>query len=513
MPDISANNKRIAKNTLLLYVRLLFTMAVGLFTSRVILNTLGIDDYGVYNVVAGVVSMFTLLTGSLSNAISRYLTYNLGKGDKAKLTMVFSTSMNIMIGMSIIVAVLMEVGGVWFLNNHLNIPSERLVAANWVFQFSIITFALGLISAPYNAAIIAHERMAEFAYISMIDVVLKLLIVYMLYISPYDKLITYSALFAGVAVLNRFIYGIYCTRNFEECRYHFIYDKSLLKEMTSFAGWNFFGSGAYLFNTQGVNIVTNIYFGVATNAARGVSNQVEAIVKQFVTNFTTAINPQITKSYAAGNLGYTYSLVCRSSKFSYLLMLFFAVPFMFEAELIMKLWLKNYPPEAPLFLKLSIWGTMIDLLGNSPAIAARATGNIKRYYLYVATIGSLVFPLSWIAFSLGMPAYVSYVFFFNIYIFVLIAKLYIIKDLIMFPVLRYYKEVILPLVYTTIIAFIIPSFCYFQISETMWNSLIIVIISLFSTFIAVYFVGFSINERVKVTKLLIEKAKNIFHVN
>lgn len=508
----SQNNKLIAKNTILLYIRLLFTMVVGLFTSRVILNTLGIDDYGIYNVVAGVVAMFTLLTGSLSASISRFLTFNLGKGDLKKLSVVFSTSINIMLGMAIIVAILMEIGGVWFLNNQLNIPNERLYAANWVFQFSILTFILNLVNVPFNSAIIAHERMSAFAYISILEVSLKLVIVYMLYVSPFDKLISYAALFAGVAVIIRIVYGIYCSRQFEECHYKFVYDKSLIKEMGVFAGWNFLGSGAYLFNTQGVNIITNVFFGVATNAARGVSNQVEAIAKQFVTNFTTAINPQITKSYAAGNLDYTYSLICKSSKFSYILMLFFAVPFMFETEVIMKLWLNKYPIEAPLFLRLSLWGTMFDLLGNSPAIAAWATGNIKRYYIYVATIGCLVFPLSWVAFYLGLPAYTSYVIFAIIYIFVLITKLYIIKGLIKFPVLKYYKEVIIPLFYTTLVAFIIPLLLYNMLPRVLWSSLIIIVISLPSTLIAVYFTGLSANERVNITKFIKEKVNYFLHV-
>ena len=505
--DSSSNNKRIAKNTLLLYVRLLFTMAVGLFTSRVILNTLGIDDYGVYNVVAGVVSMFSLFTSSLSTAISRFLTFNLGKGDLNKLSMVFSTSINIMIGMAVVVALLIEIGGSWFLNTHLNIPIDRLYAANWVLQFSILTFVLNLISVPYNATIIAHERMSVFAYISILEVTLKLIIVYMLYISPFDKLITYAALFAGVAVIIRIVYGVYCSRHFEECHYHFVLDKSLIKEMTSFAGWNFFGSGAYLFNTQGVNIVTNIYFGVATNAARGVSNHVEAIVKQFVTNFTVAINPQITKSYAAGNLDYTYSLVCRSSKFSYLLMLFFAVPFMFETEMIMQLWLKNYPPEAPLFLRLSLWGTMFDLLGNSPAIAAWATGNIKRYYIYVATIGCLVFPLSCIAFSLGMPAYTSYIIFLIIYIFILIVKLYIIHGLIHFPVKMYYNEVVVKILLTTVMSFLIPVVLYVLMPRNLISSVLIIFVGLLTVAFSSFFFGLSITERRSVSNMVINKIK------
>ena len=424
------NNKRIAKNTLLLYFRQLLLMFIGLFTSRVVLNSLGVENYGVYNVVGGIVAMFTLLTGSLSAAISRFINVGLGKGDIGRLNVIFSTAVNVQIGMAILVGLLCEIGGVWFLNTHLNIPIARMEAANWVLQLSIITFCINLISVPYNAAIIAHEKMNVFAYISILEGVFKLIVAYTLYVSPYDKLKTYAVLLTVIAIILRFIYGFYCGKTFKECHYHYVFDKQILKDISGFAGWNFFGSGAYLFNTQGVNIVTNLFFGVAANAARGVATQAEGIVKTFVTNFTTAINPQIMKSYAEGNLHYTFSLVCRGAKFSYCLMLIFAVPFMFETETIMTLWLKTYPPEAPLFLRLSMIGTMFDLLGNSTANAAWATGKIKRYYLYVATIGCLVFPISWICFEIGCPAYTSYIVFAVIYLLLVFVKLWILNGLI-----------------------------------------------------------------------------------
>lgn len=456
MSDNQANNKRIAKNTLMLYLRLFITMAVGLFTSRVVLNTLGISDYGINNVVAGFVSMFSLLTGSLSAAIGRFINVSLGKGDIMRLKTVFSSSVTIMLLMSAVILVLAEPISIWFLNNKMNIPEGRMYAANWVLQFSLLSFVVNLISVPYNATIIAHEKMNVYAYMSIFDVTMKLIIVYMLYISPFDKLITYSFLFLCVGIIDRIIYGIYCGRHFEEAHYHFVFDKSLLKDMGEFAGWNLFGSGAYLFNTQGVNIVTNIFFGVTANAARGVANQVEGIVKQFVTNFTTAINPQIMKSYAKGDMDYLYSLVCRGAKFSYLLMLLFVVPFMFETETIMRLWLKNYPPEAPVFLRLSMIGTLFDMLGNSTANAAWATGRIKKYYMYVATIGCLVFPLSWALFALGCPAYTSYIVFMVIYFILIFIKVNIIRGLINFNPMMFYKDVLGRVLPTTIVSFIIP---------------------------------------------------------
>lgn len=507
MSDNQANNKRIAKNTLMLYLRLFITMAVGLFTSRVVLNTLGISDYGINNVVAGFVSMFSLLTGSLSAAIGRFINVSLGKGDIKRLKTVFSSSVTIMLLMSAVILVLAEPISIWFLNNKMNIPEGRMYAANWVLQFSLLSFVVNLISVPYNATIIAHEKMNVYAYMSIFDVTMKLIIVYMLYISPFDKLITYSFLFLCVGILDRIIYGIYCGRNFVEAHYHFVFDKSLLKDMGEFAGWNLFGSGAYLFNTQGVNIVTNIFFGVTANAARGVANQVEGIVKQFVTNFTTAINPQIMKSYAKGDMDYLYSLVCRGAKFSYLLMLLFVVPFMFETETILRLWLKNYPPEAPIFLRLSMIGTLFDMLGNSTANAAWATGRIKKYYMYVATIGCLVFPLSWALFALGCPAYTSYIVFMIVYFILIFIKVNIIRGLINFNPMMFYKDVLGRVLPTTIVSFIIPGIIYFSMQPSLLRTGVVILVSGFSTIISILYIGMTKHEREKTIEMAFRKIR------
>lgn len=259
MTDTSQNNKRIAKNTLLLYIRTIFVMLVTLYTSRVILNTLGVSDFGIYNVVGGVVAMFSVISGSLSTSISRFITYELGHGDINKLKRIFSTSVNIQIGISLVVLILAEIFGVWFLNTKMNIPTDRLTAANWVLQCSLISFIINLISVPYNACIIAHERMSAFAYISILETVLKLAIVYMLLISPYDKLVTYAILLVFVSLIIRLIYGWYCNRNFSESHYKFVYDKQLIKEMTGFAGWSFFGNGAYMLNVQGIDMLINVF--------------------------------------------------------------------------------------------------------------------------------------------------------------------------------------------------------------------------------------------------------------
>ncbi len=503
------NNKRIAKNTLFLYLRTFFVLLVGLYTSRIVLNVLGVNDYGVYNVVGGIVAMFSLFTNSLSAAISRFFAFALGKNDEIKLSSVFSTSVNIQLIMSVAIIIIAEVLGFFFLER-LNIPVERLNSARWVFHFVVISFAINLISVPYNAAIIAHEKMTVFAYISILDVILRLAMVFLLSISLYDKLIIYAILLALVSVIIRVVYGIYCRISFKECRYHFSLEKNMLKEMSRFAGWNFFGSGAYLFNTQGVNIVTNIFFGVATNAARGITNQVEGFVKQFVAGFTTAINPQIIKSYATGNLEYMHSLVCRGAKFSYLLMLFFVIPLMFEAETVLSLWLKNYPPDAPLFLKLSLIGTLFDMLGNSTANAAWATGNVKRYYIVVSSVGCLVFPISWICFALGCDAYFSYIVFAIIYAIVMLVKVYIIKDLVKFPAKRFFTDVLFRIIPVTALSLVLPSVLFFGLNQYHFVRFVAVtVISIISVAIFTFIIGLTKGERNTILNAFKEKLAHV----
>lgn len=506
MSDNRENSKRIAKNTMLLYIRMLFTMFIGLFTSRVILSTLGVDDYGIHNVVGGIVAMFSFFTSSLSAAISRFLTYEVGKGSSECLKTIFSTSVNVLLLLSLLVVTLSEILGVWFLNEKLNIPAGRLDAANWVLQCSIITFILGLISVPYNAVIIAHERMKAFAYISVLEVTLKLIIAYLLYVSPFDKLKTYAVLLVLVAVVVRIVYGIYCNRHFPESKYQMTYDKKLLKEMTGFAGWNLMGSGAYILNMQGVNIVTNLFFGVAVNAARGIATQVDAVVKQFVTNFMTAINPQITKSYAVGDKVYMFTLICRSAKYSYFLMLSFAIPFMYETEMILWVWLENVPDYAALFLRLTILGSLFDILGNSMANAAWATGNVKRYYMIVGGVGCLVFPFSYLLFILGMPAYVSYVVFIIVYIALIFIKLYVIRGLLDFPIRKYYAEVFARILPVSLLSLVIPSMFFFCMPSSLLRMAYIILFGAISIVFIVYCVGLEKSEKelvmVKIQKII-----------
>ena len=335
MTQIS-NNKRIAKNTLLLYFRMIFMMAVSLYTSRVVLDALGVEDFGIYNVVGGVITLFSFVNGAMSSSTQRYITFELGKGNTSQLQKVFQTSMNVHLLVALLILFLGETAGLWFFYEKMVIPPLRMVSAFWVYQFSIFTMMIMVVSVPYNAVIIAHERMSTFAYISVFEVLLKLGIVYLLYLTSSDKLIVYAALLCFMQLLIRVIYGYYCSCHFDETRYQWGWDSKLFREMLCFGGWNLWGGFAAVLFTQGVNILLNLFFGPAVNAARGIAVQVQGAVTQFSTNFQTAINPQITKSYAVGDYAYMHSLIFHSSKFTFLLLATISFPVLLETEMILQ---------------------------------------------------------------------------------------------------------------------------------------------------------------------------------
>ncbi len=501
--NASQNNKRIAKNTLLLYIRTLLVMCISLYTSRVVLNTLGISDFGIYNVVGGTVAMFSVISGSLSSSISRFITYALGKGDISKLSLIFSTSLNIQFVLSLFIFLLGEIIGLWFLNNKMNIPVDRIYAANWVLQFALLTFVINLISIPYNSIIIAHEKMSAFAYVSILEVSLKLLIVYVLFLTSVDKLIAYSFLLVLVAVVIRVTYGIYCSKQFKECRYKFVYDKDVLREMIGFAGWSFFSNSAFIFNTQGINILINLFFGVAVNSARGIATQVESAIMRFINDFTTAINPQITKSYASGDFEYLYKLICSGAKYSFFLMLFLTLPFMLETPIILKLWLNIVPEHTVAFFRLSIIGSMCNLLSNTSYTACLATGNIRKYVIIVTSIGCLVFPLSWLFFKFGAPVETTYLVFIVIYLILLFVRIPLLKRMVGLPPKQFLKDVILKVLLVSISALVLPSFALFFLHEGFIRLILSAILSAFSSLSMIYLLGLSSPERTMVRHKII----------
>lgn len=500
------DSKRIAKNTLLLYVRMFLTMIVSLYTSRVVLNTLGVEDYGVYNVTGGVVAMFSFFNTAMSSATQRYITFALGKGDKQRLNVIFNTAVVIHLGISLCVLILGETIGLWFVMSKLVIPAERSVAAMWVYQCSILTSLVSIMSVPYNADIVANEKMSAFAYISILEVILKLLIVFVLVIIPADKLISYAILVVCVQLIIRYIYVSYCSRHFEEAKIKKVFDKSLFKEMASFAGWSFFGNFACILYGQGVNMLLNIFFGPVVNAARGVAIQVQTAVHQFAGSFQMAINPQITKSYASGNLLQMHSLMCRSSRFSFYLLFFLILPILLETDFILTLWLKNVPDNTVIFTQIMLCIMMLNPFSSPLTIANQATGMIRFYQIVVGCTLMSIFPISYLVLLWGAPAYAVFCVHFIIEGIALIFRMIMLRKLISLSLIEYVKNVYLPIVKTVIVAVILPILVRIQFNEGWGRFLAVGFTCVVSIGFSAFFIGLTKNERVffidKILKIL-----------
>ena len=470
-------------------------MLISFFTAGITLNALGVEDYGINNVVGGLVAMFSLLSNSLTAASGRFITFALGKGDLEYQKRVFSTAVNIHIVLAIVVVIAIETVGVWFLNNRLNIPSDRLYAANWVLQCSVISFALGLFSVPYNSSIYAHERISTFAWFTIYDAVVKLIVVASIYYYGGDKLILLAVISLIPGVIKQFIYWLYCQRNFPECEYNFQLDRGLFKEMFSFSGWNFFNSSAFLLNTQGVNMLINIFFGVTVNAARGIASQIEGYASQFASNFTTAINPQITKFYASGEYSKMYSLVCRGAKFSFFLLFIIALPIISETEIILRIWLGIVPQYSVIFVQLSLILCIISGVGQSGYTACMATGQLKKYSIVITAIALFQFPLTWIFFKLGASVVSTYYLYILVRVMALIARMFLMQEMIGLKVEMYIREVLVPIIFTTIVA-VIPSFVInMLVDASIYRLFISFFVSIISVVFSAFFVGMTKNER------------------
>lgn len=495
MSDTSANNKRIAKNTLMLYVRMLFTMAVSLFTSRVILQTLGIEDYGIYNVVGGVITMFTFINSAMVSSTQRYLNFELATGNEEKLKSIFNTSLQIHALIALAIILLGETVGLWFVMNKLVIPETRMTAAMWVYQCSILSCVVGVMSTPYNADIIAHEKMSAFAYISILDVCLKLLIVYLLVISPYDKLIVYAILVLAIQLLIIYIYTRYCNKHFKESLFQWKINRPLLKEMAGFAGWSFWGNLAAILYTQGLNMMLNIFFGPVVNAARAIAVQVQAAVQQFVGNFQMALNPQITKNYASGNLDQMHSLMFRSARFSFLLLFFISLPVILETEFILSVWLKTVPDDAVIFTQIMICISLIYTTANPCVIANQATGKVKVYQMVVGGILLTILPISYTVLKLGAPAYSVFIVHFCVESVAQFSRMYMLRKLINLPMRRYLQNIYIPIVATVAVAVVLPVIVHKQIENGWLRFIAVGCTCVVSVGLSAFFIGFTKNER------------------
>jgi len=384
-----SSNKRIAKNTIMLYIRMLLSMVVSLYTSRVVLNTLGVEDFGIYNVVGGIVVLFTFVNNAMASATQRFLNFELGRQNLLEVKRVFSMSMTAHVFIALLVLLLAETIGLWFFSTQLNIPEKRIFAANWVYQMSIMTCCVSILRVPYNASVIAYEKMSFFAYVSIIEVLLKLLIVYLLVLGDIDKLILYSILTFIVTLITSIIYQIYCKWTFKSCSYVFFWDTKLLKRLVSFSVWSLFGSAANIASYQGGSILLNIFCGVVANTAMGIANQVNSAVYSFVSNFQTAFIPQLIKQYAAGNQIQFNSLVGLSSRLSFYLIFILGFPIFVYSEFLLRLWLVEVPMYAVEFTKLILLSSIFDALSGPLWSSVQATGKIKKYQLAISSILSL----------------------------------------------------------------------------------------------------------------------------
>lgn len=398
---MAVNKTRIAKNTMLLYVRMILVMGVTLFTTRIVLKNLGVEDYGIYNVVAGIVSMFAFLNSSMAGATQRFLSFELGINDEKRVNMVFCQSVLIHLLIAAIIFVLAETVGLWFVYNKLTIPEERFGAAMWVYQIAILSFMFHVINVPYNASIIAHEKMSIYAWISILDVALKLAIAYFISIAPFDKLIFFSILHLITAIIMFLFYRVYSKHHFKECRFHYIVNHEKFKEMFSFAGWNIIGNMAFALRNQGSNILLNMFFGPVVNAARGVANQVDGAVEHFVANFQTASNPQIVKSYALENYNETMRLVCQCSKFSFFLTVLLGLPIIFQVDYILSLWLAEVPVYTAVFVQLILLNGIIDSISKAIKTYIKATGKVKWYMIIQGGFYLLALPVIYVFLKLG----------------------------------------------------------------------------------------------------------------
>lgn len=504
--SLSVNNKRIVKNTILLYVRSLIVMIISLYTSRVVLNALGTHDYGLYNVIGGVVSLFAFLRTSLTKSTQRFLNTEMTKQD-GRLNETFCTSLNIHVAIAIIALVLAETLGLWFLNNYIQIPEGREFAANVVYQSTVLSLVITIISVPYNAEIIAHEDMGYFAVVSIIDAILKLGIALLLAVGGWDRLIMYAYLMAGVTALNFSMFFLYCRLKYIESIYRWVYDKSMVRSMFNYTSWTIVGQAAIVGTNQGNNILMNMFHSVTANAAMGIAGQVNGAINTLTINFQTAFNPQITKSYAVKNYDNLRKLVFTTSKISYFLLITVSLPVMFNIDLLLNIWLDNVPPNSGVFCVLMLWNTILNALGAPLNFTVLSSGRIKWFQISTAFafLSDLVvlYPL----FILGYPPVTALCVKVASMVLVLCVRIYYThREIECIDFISYYKEVLQPLALSTIVT-VIPAYIIFNCTNCVLHdflaSLVLVVISLVSTL----YIGMTNEQRTSILGFCIKRLK------
>lgn len=483
---------------------MLFSMIISLYTSRVILNTLGVEDYGIYNVVGGIVIMFGFLNNAMTASTQRFLNFEMGKKNYTRLNKVFNQSIIIHSLIAVVVLLLSETIGLWFLNTQLNIPSHRMDAVNWIYQFSVFSFIVSILYVPFTATIIAHEKMNVYALISIIEVLLKLFIVFVLTWIAFDKLKLYGFLIFLVYIIVATIYIIYCKRKFDECKFRLSWDVQLFKEMVGFANWNLVGVFAGIAYNQGVNILLNIFFGPVVNASRGIAYQVQGAVNSLVTNFQLAVNPQIVKSFAMKNQEYLYSLVCRSSKFSFFLLFIISLPLLIEAQFVLRLWLKIVPDHAVIFTKLTLIDVLICTLSYSLQTFVQASGNIKKYQIIVSGILLLNLPISYLLLKIGFNPEITFVVSILCSLSALFARLLVIRQIAIFPVKDFVLSILFRVFLVVCLSLVFPLSVYYVVNPPIKQFVMVTPASIISVLFFIWLIGLTSSEK-EYVKVFINK--------
>lgn len=489
-------NKRIAKNTVYLYFQQFIVLAISLYTSRVVLNVLGATDYGLYNVVGGVITLFSFITSALSNSSSRYLTYAIGTNDENEIKRTFGTFLTVYYSLALLILIVGETVGLWFVYNHLNIPEDRFVASLWVYHLSIVSAVLNIIYIPHSGLVVAHERMRVFAYISILDAILKLVIALTLSISPIDKLVFYAVLVVIAQLINRFVYIIYCKKKFPEASTSFVYDKSLFSSIVKYSGWVLFGSLAYTTYTQGLNVLLNMFFGPIVNAARSISVQIQAATQNFIVGFQTAMYPQIVKSYAQKNLNRMYLLLHTVCKGSFFLFFLLGLPFLLKTSFILELWLKNVPDYTVPFTCCILLFSMLRSITNEINHAVQATGDIKKFQLCDGFMGLMVLPIAYVSLKMFHTNPVS------VFIILVIVELVtvIVRIRIGIPkigdsVSDFIRDVIFPICYVSLIGCLLPVIVSLLTDDCFKGFLLVCLSEIIWTIPSIFFLGLNRYER------------------
>ncbi len=511
MSIYSSSNSQLAKNTLLLYLRMLVMMSVGLYTNRITLNVLGVSDYGINNVVGGVITMASFLNAGLTAATQRFISYEIGRADKKRLRKVFSSSL---FNHSIIAAVIFFVAetiGLWFVNNCLNIDASRMIAANWVYQCSILSFIVSILSVPYNSCIVAHERMSAFAYISILEAILKLVVAFSLIYLMMDKLILFGLLGLVVSIIIRLCYGFYCKRHFDECNAKFSVDRQLLRDMISFSGWSMFGNLGFIGRDQGANIILNIFTGTTLNAARGIGLQVSSLVSQFSANFTMAMNPQITKSYASGDLEKCGILVYEGAKLSFFLLAVIAIPVIVNADYILHLWLGIVPPYTSQFLILSLIVALLYCLTQPVTIAIQATQHVKTFQLGICILLFSELPFVWLILLNELPPYLVMIPQIVSSVIAIIFRFYLLKRYVpIFQWKRYIFDVVLRSMVVIAWCLVLANYVHQQFTDSFFHLILTTMLSVILTTTIIILFGLNTNERILVRKITLNLKNKIY---